>query len=104
MRKMLPDRRRGTTIKFSHAAHSFIATVGFYPDGTVGELFVNTEMKSGSESDVNASDAAIAISFALQYGCPLEVLRAAMKRNPDGSPMGPLGHALDLASEIPPGG
>lgn len=46
------------------------------------------------------SDAAVAISLALQYGCPIDVLRAAMKRDKDGSPMGLLSHALDKVARV----
>jgi hypothetical protein len=95
----LPNRRQITTFKFSHSMvgeHRYLASVAFFPDGRPAELFLNTDMRAGSESDVNASDAAVAISLALQYGCPLDVLRNSMKRNADGSPTGPLAHALDL--------
>jgi hypothetical protein len=43
------------------------------------------------------SDGSTAISIALQYGVPIEVLQHAMKRNADGTAMGALGHALDIA-------
>jgi hypothetical protein len=43
-----------------------------------------------------ASDAAIAASLALQYGCPAEVLRGALSRDSDGVASSPLGVALDL--------
>jgi len=74
----------------------YIATVGYFPDnGGVAELFINTSMRAGSTADVNAVDGALAVSLALQYGCPLERLREGMKRHPDGKPQGPLGAALD---------
>lgn len=104
MRKRMANRRLAVHFKFDHVtvagSRYFIGSVGFFEDGTIGELFINTEMKAGSEADINAADAAVAISLALQYGCPLEVLREAMKRNVDGSPMGPISHALDLAQKI----
>jgi hypothetical protein len=103
-RKKLPNRRHATTLRFEHATgaytHKYLLTVGVYPDdGGVGELFLNMDMSAGSESDTNAADAAVAVSLALQYGCPLEELRVAMKRNADGSPTGPLAKALDVVSE-----
>jgi ribonucleoside-diphosphate reductase alpha chain len=42
-----------------------------------------------------ASDAAIAASLALQFGCPAEVLRRALKRDGQGKASSPLGVALD---------
>lgn len=105
-RRQLAWRRPAVTFKLDHAGasgavHHFHVTVGLYDRRTtdVGEIFINTAGKSGSENDIVVSDAAVAISLALQYGCPIEVLRAAMKRNPDGSPMGLLSHALDEAAD-----
>lgn len=95
IRKQLDARRYAETLAFEHGQHKFHVTAGYFADGTVGEIFVNTSQKAGSEADINASDAAVAVSLALQYGCPLRVLREAMKRNADGSPQGPLAAALD---------
>jgi hypothetical protein len=101
-RERLPERRYSETLKFTHdtyvGPHKYIITVGFYEDGRPGEIFMNTEMKAGSLADATVADAAVAASLALQYGCPLDVLRAAMKRAPSGEPMGPLAHALDAVS------
>lgn len=101
-RRKLPDRRPNLTFKLAHrttsgAVHHFHVTAGLYDyrSTDVGEVFVNTAGKAGNEADVMAADAAVAISLALQYGCPLEVISAAMKRNPDGSPMGLLSRVLD---------
>lgn len=104
-RRVLPSRRPGVSFKVLHAAqsgavHHFQVTVGLYDrDGSeVGEVFINTEGRTGSDNDVLVSDAAIAVSLALQFGCPLETLRAAMKRNHDGAPMGFLSHVLDAVA------
>ena len=103
-RRQMANRRPAVTFKLDHrmpsgAEHTFNVTVGLYdpksPD--IGEVFINTAGKAGSETDTMVSDAAVAISLALQYGCPIEVLRSAMKRNPDGSPMGLASHVLDEA-------
>lgn len=101
-RRKLSWRRPAVTFKLTHhmpsgAEHHFHVTAGLYERESVdiGEIFINTAGKAGSEGDTMVSDAAVAISLALQYGCPIEVLRTAMKRNPDGSPMGLLSHALD---------
>lgn len=103
-RRNLSTRRPALTFDLTHttpsgSVHSFVVTVGLYDrHGTdIGEVFINTATKAGSESDTMVSDAAVAISLALQYGCPIEVIRAAMKRNPDGTPTGLLLHALDEA-------
>ena len=108
-RRRLPDRRHSETLKLDHQTYvgtvKYIITVGFYEDDTPGEIFVNTSMKMGNEADTAIADAAVAASLALQYGCPLGVLRAAMKRTPAGAPMGALAHALDAVSvrQLPQG-
>lgn len=99
-RKRLPERRFAETTKFEVDGHSYYLTVGYFADNMkVGEIFINSSMKLGSMADVNACDGAVAVSLALQYGCPLELLRSGMKRNANGSPQGPLGAALDTIKE-----
>jgi hypothetical protein len=44
---------------------------------------------------INACDAAVVASIALQYGVPLEVIRKALMRDARGQASGPLGVALD---------
>jgi hypothetical protein len=44
---------------------------------------------------IMASDAAIAASLALQFGCPVEVLRKALSRDARGNASSPIGVALD---------
>lgn len=97
-RTHLPNRRLADTFNFQVGSQRYIATVGHFPDGRPAELFVNGAMRAGTEADINCCDGAIAVSLALQYGCPLETLRSGMKRNEDGSAQGPLGAALDLAN------
>lgn len=84
------------------STHPFHVTIGLYDAhrADIGEIFVNTAGKAGSDIDTMVSDAAVAVSLALQYGCPIEVLRAAMKRNPDGAPMGLMSQALDEAARV----
>jgi hypothetical protein len=48
---------------------------------------------------MNDKDAAIAASLAIQYGCPIEVLRHAFLRDQDGKPAGPMGCLFDLLEE-----
>jgi len=55
--------------------------------------------KQGTAVDVNARDAAVAVSVLLQHGCPLDTLRRALMRNGDGSASGPLARALDVVAE-----
>jgi len=58
----------------------FFVTIGLYNrnNSEIGEVFINTAGRAGNEADIMAADAAVAISLALQYGCPIEVMTAAM--------------------------
>jgi hypothetical protein len=105
-RERLPTRRRCETFDFDVIAGSatlhYTATIGFYPDNRIGELFLNNH-RSNSTADVNARDAAIALSFALQHGADLEEIRRALSRNANGEASGPLGAALDVIAKQAPG-
>jgi hypothetical protein len=94
-RRRLPNRRPCETFTFAHNGADFTASIGRYPDGAIGEIFIAAG-HANSALDALASDAAIAVSFALQHGADLDVMRAAMKRNPRGEPTSPIGAALDL--------
>ncbi len=72
-RERLPDTRQSITHKFSVAGHEGYVTVGLYPDGRPGELFI-TMAKEGSTIGGLMDCFGTAISINLQYGVPLEVL------------------------------
>ena len=72
-RRKLPDERPSITHKFSIAGHEGYITVGMYPDGTPGEIFL-TMSKEGSTISGLMDSFATAISMALQYGVPLQTL------------------------------
>jgi hypothetical protein len=76
----------------------YTCTLGRYPDGRIGEVFLN-DHKSDSASDANARDAAIVCSLALQNGVPLETIRRALLRDSQGHPSTLLGYALDIVAE-----
>jgi hypothetical protein len=64
----------------------------------VQEIFLQNH-KAGSMAGVNAQDAAVVCSIALQYGVPLAVIRRALMRDAQGRASGPLGTALDMIVE-----
>jgi ribonucleoside-diphosphate reductase alpha chain len=72
-RRKLPDERQSITHKFDIAGHEGYITVGLFDDGTPGEIFL-TMAKEGSTISGFADAFAQAISYALQYGVPLQVL------------------------------
>jgi hypothetical protein len=93
-RERLPDRRSAETLTFEHNGASFTITAGRYDDGRIGEIFMNAA-HANSALDAIISDAAIAVSFALQHGCGLDDIRHAMKRNTAGKASSPIGDAID---------
>jgi len=72
-RYKLPDERASFTHKFSIGGHEGYLTVGLYPDGTPGEIFVRMA-KEGSVIAGLMDSFATSISLALQHGVPLTVL------------------------------
>ena len=72
-RRKLPDERHSITHKFDIAGHEGYITVGLFEDGQPGEIFL-VMAKEGSTISGFADAFAQAISYALQYGVPLQVL------------------------------
>lgn len=70
-RERLPDTRESKTHKFSVAGHEGYITVGLYPDGRPGELFI-TMAKEGSTIGGLMDAFGTSVSMSLQYGVPLE--------------------------------
>ncbi|MFN8621282.1 MAG: vitamin B12-dependent ribonucleotide reductase, partial [Chloroflexota bacterium] len=72
-RRRLPDERRAVTHKFQVAGHEGYITVGLYPDGQPGEIFLKMA-KEGSTVSGLMDSLATMTSLALQYGVPLRDL------------------------------
>jgi hypothetical protein len=89
-RERLPNRRNAEKFDFEHGGRKWTATISRFPDGRVGEVFLNT-IKGAAIGEL-AADAAIVASLALQSGCRLETLHHALS----GRDTGPLGTALRL--------
>jgi hypothetical protein len=96
-RRRLPDRRGSMTFMLEAGGLRFTATASRFEDGSIGEIFLQNH-KADSTAGIMASDAAIAASLALQYGCPFETLRRALCRDARGDATGPLGRCFDLVS------
>src|SRR5437867_2815551 len=92
VRRKLPDERHAITHKFDIAGHEGYITVGLFDDGQPGEIFL-VMAKEGSTISGFADAFAQAISYALQYGVPLQALvdkfshvrfePSGMTRNPE---------------------
>jgi hypothetical protein len=94
-RARLRNRRPHELLDFEHGGFKFTEGIGRFDDGHLAEIFLNCS-KAGTPVDVNARDAAIVASLALQHGATAAELRHALSRNGDGSAGGPLAAALDL--------
>jgi ribonucleoside-diphosphate reductase alpha chain len=73
VRRRLHDERQAITHKFEIAGHEGYITIGLFEDGSPGEIFL-VMAKEGSTISGFADAFAQAVSYALQYGVPLQVL------------------------------
>jgi hypothetical protein len=103
-RQVLPNRRHNETIRFVHGKQRYYGAVGYYPDPErfylpdlkrPAEIFLDAG-KPGTDIQHMARAGAVAVSLALQYGCPLKVLIDALPVLEDGTAADPLGAMLRL--------
>jgi ribonucleoside-diphosphate reductase alpha chain len=73
VRHKLQEERASITHKFKVGDHEGYITVGLYPSGEPGELFI-TMAKEGSTVSGLVDSFALAVSIALQHGVPLRLL------------------------------
>lgn len=100
-RERLVARRAHEVLSFEHGqsrATTFVAGIGRFDDGRLAEVFLSAG-KAGADLDTNARDSAILLSLLLQYGAPVETIRAALSREEDGSASGAVGALLDILHE-----
>jgi len=71
-REKMPVERDSVTHKFSVGGHEGYLTVGMYPDGRAGEIFIKMS-KEGSTLSGVMDGLALTVSLGLQYGVPLKV-------------------------------
>jgi ribonucleoside-diphosphate reductase alpha chain len=73
LRHRLPAERMSITHKFNIGGHEGYLTVGLYPSGAPGEIFIRMA-KEGSTISGLMDSFATAVSLSLQHGVPLKVL------------------------------
>jgi ribonucleoside-diphosphate reductase alpha chain len=73
VRHKLQPERASLTHKFNIGGHEGYITVGLYPNGQPGEIFI-TMAKEGSTVSGLMDSFALAASIALQHGVPLKLL------------------------------
>ena len=72
-RQRLPHRRAGLRITLGQGPNSLVLCTGEYPDGRLGEVFLDHQ-KEGTFGRDMLKAFAMALSLALQHGVPLSVL------------------------------
>jgi hypothetical protein len=102
IRRTLPPRRAAETLNMRFWNQPFTVTVGFYADGTPGEVFIDAG-KTGQDIRSTARDAAVVLSLALQHGTPIGVIRHAVTRSGSGEAASILGAVVDVLPVIPRG-
>jgi hypothetical protein len=80
----LANRRESVNFSFECNALRYTATVSYFADGRLAEIFIGA-----------AKDSAVVCSIALQHGVPLDTIRNALLRDAGGNASSPLGVALD---------
>ncbi len=102
-RKKLPERRYSEIVEINHMMSNghielYSGGVGYYDDGSIGEIFLDSEKQSSDISNL-ACDAALVLSIAIQYGIPIAELHASIGRDYNNKPLSIIGAALDVLME-----
>lgn len=94
-RERLPAERRAINARLTIMAgcdeYEYDLTVGYYPDGRMGELFIRTRDPAAAVYDALAT----AISIALQHGAAFDSIRKHLEFQGNA---GPAGLACDEAA------
>lgn len=89
-RVSLPNRRYTEIFDINCLGSKYAVQVDYYPDGGVGEVFINSH-RVGSQADINARDAAVLLSLAIQNGIQPEDLLDSLMHDAEGKPEGVVG-------------
>jgi hypothetical protein len=101
LRRRLPQRRGAIAVELEHAGHHFRMQIGCFPDGVLGEVFIDAA-KPNSTLDAFAADAAILVSLLLQHGATPAEIGHALRRAPDGAAASLIGAVVDRLAEMEP--
>ena len=90
-RKHLPNRRRNVAFNFDCEHQHYRATVGFYVDGRLAEIFIDAK-KPGTALQANAENSAVLASMLLQHGVHVDKILHSLN--------GPIAVALEIARTL----
>ena len=96
LRRRLPQRRGAIAVELEHAGHHFRMQIGCFPDGALGEIFLDAA-KQNSALDAFAADAAIPL--LLQHGATPAEIGHVLRRAPDGTAASLVGAVVDRLAE-----
>jgi hypothetical protein len=99
-RRTLPNRRAGSLQTIIFNGRSYAIGISRYADGAPAEVFIDQDKASCDDMGAVARDSAVALSIALQFGTPIDVIRGAVTRNPDGSAASLIGAVVDMLAEV----
>src|SRR3954469_7622501 len=98
-RERLANRRRNVTLEFKFGGTRYAATVGYFPNGRVGEVFCHGA-KVGSAMDAILDDISVLASLLLQHGVGPRARAPSLGRHSGGEPASIAGAVLDLLTGI----
>jgi hypothetical protein len=101
MRDRLPNRRAAETINIERVGMRFTVTIGFYPDGKPGEVFVHG-IKTGSTLDALLNDACVLVSLLMQHGIEPKEFATNMGRLGNAETASVIGAVIDLTAAAAP--
>ena len=97
-REILPQRRSNETFTLRHDDRDYTVTLGFFEDGSLGEVFLNGA-KAGSDMEAVMHDGAVLLSLLIQHAIPLRAIKHAITRDEDGQPETIIGAVVDKITE-----
>jgi hypothetical protein len=74
-RQRLPNRREHTVRTFQHDGRRFVAGLGYFDSGDLGEVFLDVDGQAGSDVAQQAQTVAILVSMLLQVGVKPDAIR-----------------------------
>ena len=101
-REKFPSRHDTTTVNVEHQYPSamvpktFCISHSLLPSESIGEVWVNQVNGTEKQVNVDMHDTCVILSFALQYGAPLEEISRGLLRDGRGRPAGFMGAVLDF--------
>lgn len=99
-RQPLSPRRKNQSMELVFDGMRFQLTVGFYPNGRIGEVWLNG-LRPDSALYHITQDACVLISHLLQRFTSPHTLFDSMPRKADGSPASVIGAIIELLLSLP---